>query len=180
MTTKKSYDKSSLDQFITEAHKILDHHGGPVNDALEEIGDRLARFAAQSDLEGLKAESDSNVIRSESKGLRIVLAEYPEPTEVQSYGTWGVMVVLRGSEQFIRWARKDDGSQKGVAQLIIVLDRELKSGDSAYWPPPPNDIIQRRPVDSPCLELTLSGDPSGEPRHYFDIEAKTHVLGTPL
>ena len=171
----------AVDELMAEAHAILERHGGPVEAAFEEIGERMKVVAGRKDLEELRDASPlpGNRIYSEPEGLQLMLASFPQTTAVHTHGTWGVMVGHRGNERYRQWVREDDGSEDGHAKLRLVRDIEVKPGDVGWWHPPPNDIHQQLPGEGGSLELILMGYPPAEHRLYFDLDNDSYVEGTP-
>ena len=171
----------AVDELMAEAHAILERHGGPVEAAFEEIGERMKVVAGRKDLEELRDASPlpGNRIYSEPEGLQLMLASFPQTTAVHTHGTWGVMVGHRGNERYRQWVREDDGSEEGHAKLRLVRDIEVKPGDVGWWYPPPNDIHQQLPGEGGSLELIMMGYPPGEHRLYFDLDNDSYVEGTP-
>jgi hypothetical protein len=171
----------AVEQFIADAHAILEEHGGPCPPAFEAIGERMRPLVKRRDLEELKAGSPlpGGRLYSEPEGLQLMLAEFPSTTAVHTHGTWGVMVGFRGTERYRQWVREDDGSEPGKAKLRLLRDIEVAPGDVGWWYPPPNDIHQQLLTAGPTKELILMGNPPAGQRLYFNVEAGTYTQGAP-
>jgi predicted metal-dependent enzyme (double-stranded beta helix superfamily) len=102
-----------------------------------------------------------------------MLARFPPaaPTPVHNHNSWGVICVIRGRDRHILWAREDDGSQPGRAQLRMVESRELGPGDIAWFPDAPADIHSQQGIGADAWELVyFARDPTTGSRLYFDPE----------
>ena len=170
----------AVDEFIADAHRILEQHGGPNEAAFNAIAERMKTLARRTDLEELRdaAPLPGNRIYSEPDGLTLMLATFPTTTAVHTHGAWGVMVGYRGNERYRQWVREDDGSVAGHAKLRLLRDIEVRPGDHGWWYPPPHDIHQQVPEEGGVLELILMGNPPSEQRLYFDLEHDTYVEST--
>ena len=62
----------AVESFIADAHSILERHGGPVEAAFEELGERMKPLAERDDLEMLRDASGlpGNRLHSEPEGLQ--------------------------------------------------------------------------------------------------------------
>ena len=179
MTDSVATTHPSIQQFIAEAHEILDRRGAPVKEALEEIGERMKVLTARDDLEQLKEQAGGGRLYSEPDGLQLMLAQFDDTTAIHTHGAWGVEVGYRGRERYTQWVREDDGSQSGHARLRMVNDQTIERGRVGYWFAPPNDIHRQWPEGGPSVVLILMGNPPGATRLYFDTEHNTYTEGTP-
>ncbi len=167
----------AVESFIADAHEILERHGGPIEAAFEEIGERMKPLVKRTDLEELRDGSGlpGNRLHSEPDGFQLMLASFPQTTAIHTHGAWGVMVGYRGNERYRQWVREDDGSREGHAKLRLLRDIAVTPGDAGWWHPPPNDIHQQVPEPGGVLELILMGNPPTDRRLYFDLENDTYV-----
>ena len=85
-----------IQRFISDAHEILDRRGGPVKEALLEIGEKMKGLVARDDLEEIRDNSPNRRLYSEPGGLQLMLATFPDITAVHTHGAWGVMVGYKG------------------------------------------------------------------------------------
>jgi predicted metal-dependent enzyme (double-stranded beta helix superfamily) len=179
MTRPADVQTYGIEQFVAEAHEVLERHGGPSQPAREEIARRMQRLVESVDLEAERERAGRKLLYSEPDGLQLMLSEFPEVTAVHTHGAWGVMVGYQGRERYTQWEREDDGARPGHAKLRVVDDRMVEPGDFATWPAPPNDIHRQWPEGGPSLELILMGNPPASVRLYFDLDRDTYTEGTP-
>jgi hypothetical protein len=168
-----------LDRFFDGAERLVADQGpGPV--AFARIGDRLTALATdrlieRSRLDALhESSAQATILGRGPKGSTLMLGRFvaEAPTPVHNHNSWGVICVIRGRDRHILWARQDDGSQPGKAQLRIVETRELGPGDVAWFPEAPGDIHSQQGIGEPAWELVYFGsDPMARPRLYFDPES---------
>ena len=82
--------------------------------------------------------------------------------------TWGLVVGIDGAEINVNWKRVDDGNKENFAELEILEEREIYSGDAVSLLP--DDIHSvRNDGDSTSLSLHLYGQAlSSVERYEFD------------
>lgn len=87
--------------------------------------------------------------------------------------TWGVVVGIEGEETNVDWARRDDGSRPGRADLAPAGERVVGPGDACVFAP--EDIHSvRNTGDAPSLSLHVYGySPASRDRFEFDPIAGT-------
>jgi predicted metal-dependent enzyme (double-stranded beta helix superfamily) len=168
---------SGLERFFDAAERLVADHGpGPRTFAL--IGDHLRALAADptliddARLDALhQASAQATILGRGPKGSTLMLGRFSAeaPTPVHSHNSWGVICVIRGRDRHTRWARQDDGSQSGQAEIRIIETRELGPGDVAWFPDAPGDIHSQQGIGEAAWELVYFGrDPNARPRLYFD------------
>jgi predicted metal-dependent enzyme (double-stranded beta helix superfamily) len=171
---------AGLEPFFDSAEKLVADHGpGPI--AFARIGDLLRIVAAErtlldeSTLAALhQSSAQAATLGHGPKGSTLMLGRFSAeaPTPVHNHNSWGVLCVVRGRDRHILWARQDDGSQAGQAQLRIIQTRELGPGDVAWFPDVPGDIHSQQGIGAAAWELVYFGrDPMALPRLYFDPES---------
>jgi predicted metal-dependent enzyme (double-stranded beta helix superfamily) len=168
---------SGLERFFDAAERLVADHG-PVPTTFERIGDHLRTLAAdptlidEARLQALhQASAQATILGHGPKGSTLMLGRFTAeaPTPVHNHNSWGVICVIRGRDRHIRWARQDDGSEPGQAELRIMETRELGPGDVAWFPDAPGDIHSQQGIGEAAWELVYFGrDPNARPRLYFD------------
>jgi predicted metal-dependent enzyme (double-stranded beta helix superfamily) len=169
--------QSGLEQFFRAAEDLRAEHG-PGAETFAGVGTLLRRLGADSTLvdpSRLATLHDSSagftLLGHGDAGSTLMLARFraDAPTPVHNHNSWGVICVIRGRDRHILWAREDDGSQPGRAQLRIVESRELGPGDVAWFPEAPGDIHSQQGIDGDAWELVyFARDPTTRSRLYFD------------
>jgi predicted metal-dependent enzyme (double-stranded beta helix superfamily) len=171
---------AGLEHFFDTAEQlVVDHGPSPV--AFGRIGDLLRLVAAdrtlldESRLAALhQSSAQATILGHGPKGSTLMLGRFsPQaPTAVHNHNSWGVLCVIRGRDRHIVWARQDDGSQPGRAQLRPIETRELGPGDVAWFPEVPGDIHSQQGIGEAAWELVYFGrDPMALPRLYFDPDS---------
>jgi predicted metal-dependent enzyme (double-stranded beta helix superfamily) len=171
---------AGLEGFFDAAERLVADHGpNPVTFA--SIGDLLRILAADrtlvdaSSLGALhQASARATILGHAPKGSTLMLGRFsPEAaTPVHNHNSWGVVCVIRGRDRHILWARQDDGSRQGQAQLRMIETRELGPGDVAWFPDVPGDIHSQQGIGEAAWELVYFGrDPNARSRLYFDPDS---------
>jgi len=166
-----------LQRFFRAAEDIVAERG-PGVESFARVGALLRPLAADSNLvdpSRLAALHDSragfSILGHGEAGSTLMLARFraDAPTPIHNHNSWGEICVIRGRARHILWAREDDGSQPGRAQLRIVESRELGLGDVAWFPDPPGDIHSQQGIGGDAWELVyFARDPTTHSRLYFD------------
>lgn len=166
-----------LEQFFDTAEALVADQGpGPATFA--RIGDQLRTLATdptlidQSRLDQLhQSTAQATILGRGPKGSTLMLGRFSAeaPTPVHNHNSWGVICVIRGRDRHILWARQDDGSQPGRADLRVIETRELGPGDVVWFPDAPGDIHSQQGIGEAAWELVyFCRDPNAMPRLYFD------------
>jgi predicted metal-dependent enzyme (double-stranded beta helix superfamily) len=168
---------SGLEPFFDAAERLVADLG-PVPAAFAQIGEHLRTLSTdqtlidQSRLDRLhQSSAQATILGRGPKGSTLMLGRFSAeaPTPVHNHNSWGVMCVIRGRDRHVLWARHDDGSQPGQANLRIVETRELGPGDVTWFPDVPGDIHSQQGIDEAAWELVYFGrDPMARRRLYFD------------
>jgi predicted metal-dependent enzyme (double-stranded beta helix superfamily) len=165
-----------LESFFERAERLVADEGLNLR-TFARIGDLLRILAAEESLFETRlaalhhSSAQATILGYGPKGSTLMLARFsPEaPTPVHNHNSWGVLCVIRGRDRHILWARQDDGSRAGQAQLRIIQTRELGPGDVAWFPEVPADIHSQQGIGEVAWELVYFGrDPNARPRLYFD------------
>jgi predicted metal-dependent enzyme (double-stranded beta helix superfamily) len=174
----------TIDTFIGEVKQIL-ADDGPSDSGLKRIADRMKELARHPELAGdepmgnIHTGSQSKPLYIDDSGLTLVRARFgPEAmTPIHSHGSWGVIGVYQGRDQYQIWRRTDRGTAAGGATVELVDERILEPGDAVVLPPPPQDIHAQRGHDGEATyEYVLFGaNTMVLPRLYFDPEQETAV-----
>jgi predicted metal-dependent enzyme (double-stranded beta helix superfamily) len=166
-----------LERFFDAAERLVADQG-PGAAAFAGIGDHLRTLAADSTLiDGARldalhqASAQATILGHGPKGSTLMLACFSAEaaTPVHNHNSWGVICVIRGRDRHMLWARQDDASQPGQAELRIMETRELGPGDVVWFPDTPGDIHSQQGIGGAAWELVYFGrDPNARPRLYFD------------
>ncbi|HMM43393.1 MAG TPA: hypothetical protein PKA95_15985 [Thermomicrobiales bacterium] len=182
--------QAAVDGFIADVKRILDDDG-PSDAGLERIAVRMAAFVREDAVRENHVEITGNIhtgrqstpLYTDDTGLTLVRARFgPEAmTPIHSHGSWGVIGVYQGRDQYQVWRRLDGGDGHGHAEVELVEERILEPGDAVVLPAPPQDIhAQQGYGGEPTYEFVLFGaNTMVLPRLYFDPEAKTAREVTP-
>lgn len=172
----------SIETFISEVKQILADEG-PTPTGLDRIAGRMQELARHPELAGeeptgnIHTGSQSKPLYTDDSGLILVRALFgPEAmTPIHSHGSWGVIGVYQGRDQYQVWRRIDDGTGAGEASVELVEERVLEPGDAVVLPPPPQDIhAQRGYGGEATYEYVLFGaNTMILPRLYFDPSHNT-------
>ena len=168
---------ADLTRFFDAAEGLVADYG-PGPEAFTRIETQMRPLAADPallDPSRLAALHNSSagftVLGYGKRGSTLMLARFPAdaPTPVHNHNSWGVLCVVRGRDRHVLWARQDDGSKPGQAQLRIIETRELGPGDVAWLPDVPGDIHSQQGIGEAAWELVYFGrNPMALPRLYFD------------
>ena len=185
MAQQTSY---GVEAFIGDVRQILAESGAS-QQGLERIAGRMRELTRNPELTGTDEQPTGNIhsrgpserqqgpLYSDETGLTLVRARFgPEAmTPIHSHGSWGVIGVYRGRDQYQVWRRLDAGDGAGAARVELVEERILQPGDAVVLPPPPQDIHAQRGYDGePTFEFVLFGaNTMILPRLYFDPEQGT-------
>lgn len=174
----------TIDTFIGEVKNILADVGSS-DEGLQKIAGRMKELAKHPELAGEEPQgnihtgSQSKPLYTDDTGLILVRARFdPEAmTPIHSHGSWGVIGVYQGRDQYQVWRRLDEGTGAGDAQVELVEERILEPGEAVVLPPPPQDIHAQRGFDGkPTYEYVLFGaNTMILPRLYFDPKQETAV-----
>ena len=145
----------------------------------------LKRIIAQPDLLSLGVKRQGNHIDNSKYlyydgQLIISLDEFPKGKRIppHDHGVWEALAVYKGSFDHTVYERKDDGSKEGYADLNVIDDRVLKSGDVAIVAPPA-EIHTFIALEESTYSVTVVGGHYADMRHYYKPEEKTCVLRKP-
>ena len=180
----------AVDGFIADVKQILAEEGA--SDAgLERIAGRMAAFVREDAVLQSHVEVDGNIhtgrqstpLYTDGEGLTLVRARFgPEAmTPIHSHGSWGVIGVYQGRDQYQVWRRLDGGEGDGDAEVELIEERILEPGDAVVLPAPPQDIhAQQGYGGEPTYEFVLFGaNTMVLPRLYFDPASSTAREVTP-
>ncbi|HEX3721804.1 MAG TPA: hypothetical protein VHV31_03385 [Nitrolancea sp.] len=172
----------TIETFVHEVKAILAEDGSS-DSGLQRIAERMRVLARHPELAGeepsgnIHTGSQSKPLYQDDCGLTLVRAMFgPEQmTPIHSHGSWGIVGVYEGRDQYQVWRRLDDGTGAGEAKVELVEERILEPGDAVVLPPPPQDIHAQRGHDGkPTFEYVLFGaNTMVLPRLYFDPNQET-------
>ena len=169
-----------IQTFHTRALELLDtddEHGTN----RDEIARLLQELAVQPDilpevdLARLHDTGSTATILHQGEDGRgaLMLLRLPDdaPTPVHNHNTWGVAVVIEGTNRYWRWERLDDGSDPDRAELRLGEVFVHGPGEYVLWGDPPHDLHAQQGVDGAAYEFVFFGrNPNLQPRAYFDPE----------
>ncbi|HET7036087.1 MAG TPA: hypothetical protein VFI42_10440 [Thermomicrobiaceae bacterium] len=181
MAQQTSY---GVEAFIGDVKQILAESGAS-QAGLERIAERMRELTRNPALTDAGEQPTGNIhsrgpnqgsqqgpLYTDDSGLTLVRARFgPEAmTPIHSHGSWGVIGVYRGRDQYQIWRRLDAGDGAGEARVELIDERILQPGDAVVLPPPPQDIhAQRGYGGEPTFEFVLFGaNTMILPRLYFD------------
>ena len=182
--------QAAVDGFIGDVKTILDEHGSS-DDGLQRIAGRMATFVREPEVLANHQDVTGNIhtgrqstpLYNDETGLTLVRARFgPEAmTPIHSHGSWGVIGVYQGRDQYQVWKRLDEGHGDGHAEVKLVEERILEPGDAVILPAPPQDIhAQQGYGGEPTYEFVLFGaNTMTLPRLYFDPDARSAREVTP-
>ncbi len=127
------------------------------------------------DLERLHDTGSTATILHQGEDGRgaLMLLRLPDdaPTPIHNHNTWGVAVVIQGTNHYWRWVRTDDLSDPNHAALELAGDFEHGPGEYVIWGDPPDDLHAQQGVNGEAYEFVFFGrNPNLQPRAYFDPE----------
>jgi len=111
--------------------------------------------------------------------LSILIYEVPKGRTIPAHdhGIWETLSVYRGRLRHVIYARTDDGSVAGVANLRVEDDAVLEPGDFAIVTPP-SDIHSFTALDEGTYGITVVNGAYKARRHYYDPAAGTYEVRT--
>jgi predicted metal-dependent enzyme (double-stranded beta helix superfamily) len=163
------------------AAAIADHRGDQA--ALgRDMDAALRRLMTRDDLIGLGAPREGNNVAMSrylyfDGELSILLYEVPKGRTIppHDHGTWETVSVYRGRMRHVVYARDDDGTKPGFAELRAIDDRVLLRHDFAIVAPP-NDIHSFTALDEGTYGITVVNGPYKAERLYYNAEEKSYVV----
>ena len=145
----------------------------------------LQRIVSLPDLLSLGVKRQGNHIENSKYlyydgQLVISLDEFPKGKRIppHDHGVWEAIAMYRGSVEHTVYARLDDGSREGHADLAMVEDRRLGPGDVSVLIQPA-EIHSFVALEEGTHSLTVVGGHYAELRHYFNPADKTCVVRRP-
>ncbi len=168
---------AAIASVMSEAASLVETYG-PTPATFVAIGDRVRRLALLGTIanhETLRrihgSAASAAVIGRHADGSVLMLAQFPTeaPTPVHNHNSWGVIVVVEGSDRYERWERQDGGGDPQRADVRLAEELILHPGDMKWFGEPPQDLHAQQGFGGPCIELAYFGrDPMASPRAYFD------------
>ncbi len=109
--------------------------------------------------------------------LSIVMAKIPEGKIIppHDHGTWEAMIVVTGRLRHTVFARADDGTRDGYAELAVADDRVLDPHDIAMVAPPA-EIHSFNAVEGDCWVMVIVGENYKPNRSYYQPEKNAYVV----
>ena len=166
--------------FHTRALELLDGDDGTGANR-GEIARQLRELALvpgilpETNLERLHDAGSTATILHQGEDGRgaLMLLRLPDeaPTPVHNHNTWGVAVVIQGTNRYWRWERLDDLSDPNHAEIRLGETFMHGPGEYVLWGDPPQDLHAQQGVDGAAYEFVFFGrNPNLQPRAYFDPE----------
>jgi predicted metal-dependent enzyme (double-stranded beta helix superfamily) len=195
ITSSPSSDiQASINRFISDVKQILADEG-PSEPGIQQLINRMRVLVKdpvilESHQQFINAVNDvskhdyfvdrgrkSIILYTDETGLTLVRSRFDpgEPTPIHSHSTWGIVGVYAGRDRHQAWRRVDGGRGPGHAELELIEERVLETGDVVTIPHPPQDIHAQQGYDGEAAyELVLFGaNAMMIPRLIFDPEQQT-------
>jgi predicted metal-dependent enzyme (double-stranded beta helix superfamily) len=142
----------------------------------------MERLLARPDLPDLGVRRDGNHTGDSlwlyyDHELSIMLARMEKGVAipVHNHGTWEVVAVYQGEIKYTMYERADDMSKPGFADLKVVDDRVMKSGDVSVCPPPPNDVHGFTALSDDLMIMAIVGGNFAPIRQYYQPDQKSYI-----
>lgn len=165
-----------------DIYAALEAYKGDMPAAQREVMPLLQRLADEDDLLEIGLPREGNHAGESTwlywdTEIGIFTAHFPHDVAVpvHNHGTWEIVGVYRGELDYQSYRRLDDGSREGYAELEIVEDRLMESGDFSVVPLPPDDIHGFRAHGGDMWMMGVIHGAFDEERLYFDVEQKTYI-----
>jgi predicted metal-dependent enzyme (double-stranded beta helix superfamily) len=112
--------------------------------------------------------------------LSITLDNFPKGKKIppHDHGVWELLAIYRGQVEHTVYERLDDGSKPGYADLKVIEDRVLGTGDLSLVAQPA-EIHSFSALTDDCFSVTVVGGNYAANRHYFNPAEKTYVQRVP-
>ena len=180
--TDSSRQKSlqeAIDKTIVEARQAIDLHGetaeamGAIEESLRKLAEKpgLKQFAELKALHGGIAMAAKPLASEGEDGITLFIVRFQanNTTRVHDHLSWGVIHVLEGRDKYVQWTESNENGAQIKSEII------LKSGQSTYWLPPPNDIHSQESMNAEVWEIIVAGKNLMSPivtdhRHYYEPE----------
>lgn len=178
----------SLEDFAQDVRSTLKLWGNSFPGVLN-VGGLVQRFSAENDIDsfwnvGVEAKISSGLpgrrmYQDPDQMFTLLLAEYPADTAtaVHSHEGWVIINILRGSERYTSWRRKDDGSDTAHAELEVVQDHHIIPGEFGYLYNEPFNVHRQSAESQGALELVLM---SGRGLRLNHIDLATGDCSAPI
>lgn len=183
---KSESDKSvrGVAQALMRAIEIFntDRDAGRLRTGILDATRELSRRADLLDL-GTKRQAnhiDNSKWLYYDGALSMSLDEFPQGKFIppHDHGVWEALVVCRGRMQHSVYARADDGTVEGHAELKVTEDVELSPGEVAMVVPP-GDIHSFKAAVAGTFVITIVGGEYSTTRRYYKLEDNTYMVKTP-
>ncbi|MBW2206466.1 MAG: hypothetical protein JRG79_06105 [Deltaproteobacteria bacterium] len=173
--------KAAVDAFFLEVKQLFEDRG-ITQESLDLLGEELGGLAkvvygvegSEEEIAGL--QGPSRVLRKDPDGMTLVQVRFTSPREphaLHEHRAWYVLRVIKGQEYYCEWARLDDGSREGYAELQQGERHLLGPGDVLTALAPVIHLHEDY-QEQTCDELMLLGEnPGDKPFRRFDPEART-------
>jgi predicted metal-dependent enzyme (double-stranded beta helix superfamily) len=169
----------AVSEIVAEEHEpaaAIDRLRGPFGELLRDddwLPEQFARPAAGSGMGG--GIGSYLLYRNGERSLSLSALVVPAGamTPVHDHLSWGLVGLYRGEQFEEVFARRDDGSRDGLAELDVVDRRHLRRGDLYDLIPPHGDIhrvVAANEQPSVSIHL-LRNDVGCIHRHQFDPAA---------
>ncbi|HSC96620.1 MAG TPA: cysteine dioxygenase family protein [Burkholderiales bacterium] len=136
-------DEYTLERFVEDLRRLNseDHDEHRLLSTLEPLVQRFALSRTWVDPRHYEVDSDqgfgAHVLHEEPDHTLAVFAASWLPgrgTPPHDHGTWAIVVGVDGPEKNIFWARVDDGSRPGYAELRQIEGKALHPGEVLTMP----------------------------------------------
>jgi hypothetical protein len=86
-----------------------------------------------------------------------------------------MVAMYRGGADHTLFARTDDGSRIGHAELDVIAQTTMGIGDVVFAVPPLRDIHTFTITEPETYFLTITGGHFNPVRSYYDVERQTYI-----
>lgn len=166
---------------ITDA---MERHVGDHDEIRSAVAGALTKLTTRDDLERLGIPRQGNNVASSQYlyfdgDLSIILFEVPKDKTIppHDHGVWEAFCVYRGCVRHQVYRRADDASRDGYAELELLEDRKMMTGDVSIVAPPA-DIHGFCAQQAGTLGLTVMAGSYKPVRGYYQPETNSYVIKT--
>ncbi len=174
--------RATIRDCAREIAAALDRHRGDRAELGRAMDNALRRLMERDDLLELGAPREGNNVAMSrylyfDGELSILLYQVPKGQTIppHDHGTWETVSVYRGSMRHIVYARIDDGTKPGFAELRAIDDRVLERNDFAIVAPP-DDIHSFTALADDTYGITVVNGAYKPDRHYYKPDEKSYVV----
>jgi predicted metal-dependent enzyme (double-stranded beta helix superfamily) len=178
-------DRYLVRESARELVRLFEEGGKTQEELSERILAATRRLLARADLPEFGVKRQGNFVNNSKYlyydgQLEVTLNQMPQDKKFppHDHGTCEALIVYSGCLSHTVYARTDDGSREGHAELTVVDDRQLKAGDIAVMLPPMEIHSFEALTDDTFVLVVVDGQYKPD-RHIYRLEDQSYVLATP-